>query len=72
MPKVRECRVKLTDLTGMTWGWVIAMVGIQCVACSMAELCSSMPTSGGLYYTSAVLAPAGWGPFASWMTGNVA
>lgn len=55
----------------MTWGWVIAMVGIQCVACSMAELCSSMPTSGGLYYTSAVLAPAGWGPFASWMTGNV-
>ncbi|KAF2270544.1 amino acid permease [Lojkania enalia] len=54
---------------GMTWGWLVAMVGIQCVAMSMAELCSSMPTSGGLYYASAVLAPPGWGPFAAWITG---
>lgn len=45
---------------GMTWGWLIAMVGIQSVASSMAELCSSMPTSGGLYYAAAVLAPPGW------------
>ncbi|KAF2132907.1 amino acid transporter [Dothidotthia symphoricarpi CBS 119687] len=54
---------------GMTWGWLIAMIGIQSVACSMAEICSSMPTSGGLYYASAVLAPPGWGPFAAWITG---
>ncbi|KAF2636634.1 amino acid transporter [Massarina eburnea CBS 473.64] len=54
---------------GMTWGWIVAMIGIQCVAMSMAELCSSMPTSGGLYYASAVLAPPGWGPFAAWITG---
>ncbi|KAI7343940.1 amino acid transporter [Hortaea werneckii] len=54
---------------GMTWGWLVAMVGIQAVAASMAELCSSMPTSGGLYYASAVLAPEGWGPFAAWVTG---
>jgi amino acid transporter len=54
---------------GMVWGWLIAMVFIQCVAMSMAELCSSMPTSGGLYYASAVLAPPGWGPLASWLTG---
>ncbi|KAF1944086.1 amino acid transporter [Clathrospora elynae] len=54
---------------GMTWGWIVAMLGIQCVAMSMAELCSSMPTSGGLYYASAVLAPPGWGPFAAWLTG---
>lgn len=39
---------------GMVWGWLIAMIFIQCVAMSMAELCSSMPTSGGLYYASAV------------------
>ena len=45
------------------------MVGIQCVAMGMAELCSSMPTSGGLYYASAVLAPPGWGPLAAWVTG---
>jgi hypothetical protein len=54
---------------GMTWGWIVAMLGIQCVAMSMAELCSSMPTSGGLYYAAAVLAPPGWGPFAAWITG---
>lgn len=38
-------------------------------AFSMAELCSSMPTAGGLYYASAVLAPEGWGPIASWFVG---
>ncbi|KAG0141658.1 hypothetical protein CROQUDRAFT_663555 [Cronartium quercuum f. sp. fusiforme G11] len=54
---------------GMIWGWLIAMVPIQCVAASMAELCSAMPTSGGLYYASAVLAPEGYGPIASWLTG---
>jgi len=54
---------------GMTWGWLVAMVGIQSVASSMAELCSSMPTSGGLYYAAAVLAPPGWGPLAAWITG---
>ncbi|EFW15954.1 hypothetical protein D8B26_004256 [Coccidioides posadasii str. Silveira] len=54
---------------GMVWGWIIAMIFIQCVAMGMAELCSSMPTSGGLYYAAAVLAPDGWGPFAAWVTG---
>lgn len=54
---------------GMTWGWLVAMIGIQSVASSMAELCSSMPTSGGLYYAAAVLAPPGWGPLAAWITG---
>ena len=28
-----------------------------------------MPTSGGLYYASAVLAPPGHGPLAAWLTG---
>ena len=51
----------------MVWGWLIAMTFIQCVAMSMAELCSSMPTSGGLYYASAVLAPPGYGPLAACM-----
>ncbi|KAA8567679.1 hypothetical protein EYC84_008152 [Monilinia fructicola] len=54
---------------GMVWGWLISWFFIQCVAMGMAELCSSMPTSGGLYYAAAVLAPPGWGPFASWITG---
>ncbi|RDL41472.1 Amino acid transporter [Venustampulla echinocandica] len=54
---------------GMIWGWLISWAFIQCVAMGMAELCSSMPTSGGLYYVAAVLAPPGWGPFAAWITG---
>lgn len=53
----------------MTWGFILAMVGIQCVAMGMAEICSAMPTSGGLYYAAAVLAPPGWGPLAAWITG---
>ncbi|CAK7274713.1 GABA/polyamine transporter [Sporothrix epigloea] len=54
---------------GMVWGWLIAMVFIQCIAMGMAELCSAMPTSGGLYYAAAVLAPPKYGPFAAWITG---
>ena len=52
---------------GSVWGWVIAGILIQFVAFAMAELCSSMPTAGGLYYASAVLAPEGWGPLCSWV-----
>lgn len=54
---------------GMVWGWLIAMIPIQCIAMSMAELCSAMPTSGGLYYAAMVLAPNGFGPLAAWLTG---
>ncbi|KAK9318944.1 amino acid transporter [Lipomyces orientalis] len=54
---------------GAIWGWIVAGFFIQFVVLSMAELCSSMPTAGGLYYASAVLAPEGWGPFCSWITG---
>ncbi|KAG0651842.1 putative amino-acid permease [Hyphodiscus hymeniophilus] len=54
---------------GSVWGWIVAAVMIQSVVFGMAELCSSMPTAGGLYYASAVLAPDGWGPFASWCVG---
>ena len=35
----------------------------------MAELASSMPTSGGLYYAAAVLAGPKYGPLAAWITG---
>ncbi|KAI0749049.1 amino acid transporter [Fomes fomentarius] len=36
---------------------------------SLAELTSAMPTSAGLYYFSAKLAPPRWAPLASWITG---
>ncbi|KAI1617406.1 amino acid transporter-like protein [Exophiala viscosa] len=54
---------------GAAWGWLASSICIQATAFSMAELCSSMPTAGGLYYASAVLAPEGWGPLASWFVG---
>jgi amino acid transporter len=45
----------------MTLGWFVAG------AFTMAEICSTFPTSGGLYYWSARLSGHRWAPFASWM-----
>ncbi|KAK7269812.1 hypothetical protein RIF29_22564 [Crotalaria pallida] len=53
----------------MVYGWFVACVFTMTVALSMAEICSSYPTSGGLYYWSAKLAGPSWAPFASWITG---
>ncbi|KAF7551930.1 hypothetical protein G7Z17_g4678 [Cylindrodendrum hubeiense] len=52
-----------------TWGWILSVIFVLCVAMSMAELASSMPTSGGLYYAAAVLAGPKYGPLAAWITG---
>lgn len=54
---------------GMVWGWLIPCFFVMTVALSMAELASSMPTSAGLYYFSAKLAPPKWAALASWITG---
>ncbi|KAK9676264.1 hypothetical protein RND81_11G065100 [Saponaria officinalis] len=53
----------------MVYGWFIAGLFTMFVGSSMAEICSSYPTSGGLYYWSAMLAGPSWAPFASWITG---
>ncbi|XP_061356532.1 amino-acid permease BAT1 homolog [Gastrolobium bilobum] len=53
----------------LQYGWFVASAFTMLVALSMAEICSSYPTSGGLYYWSAKLAGPGWSPFASWITG---
>uniref|UniRef100_A0A2P2KQG7 Amino-acid permease BAT1 homolog n=1 Tax=Rhizophora mucronata TaxID=61149 RepID=A0A2P2KQG7_RHIMU len=53
----------------MTYGWLVASGFTMFVGLSMAEICSSYPTSGGLYYWSAKLAGSQWAPFASWITG---
>ncbi|KAI0053723.1 amino acid transporter [Auriscalpium vulgare] len=54
---------------GMVFGWLIPCFFVLCVAASVAELTSAMPTSAGLYYFSAKLAPEGYSPLASWITG---
>ena len=50
----------------IVWGWPIVGIFTLLVGLSMAEVCSSFPTAGGLYYWSAKLArsngPAGPGP----------
>ncbi|XP_071926831.1 amino-acid permease BAT1 homolog isoform X4 [Coffea arabica] len=53
----------------LVYGWIIAGCFTMVVGLSMAEICSSYPTSGGLYYWSAKLAGPSWAPFASWITG---
>ncbi|PON87004.1 Amino acid permease subfamily [Trema orientale] len=53
----------------LIYGWFMACSFSMLVALSMAEICSSYPTSGGLYYWSAKLAGPKWAPFASWITG---
>ncbi|KAF8069210.1 APC amino acid permease [Lyophyllum atratum] len=54
---------------GMVLGWLIPSIFVMPVALSMAELASSMPTSAGLYYFSAKMAPPKYAPLASWITG---
>jgi amino acid transporter len=51
------------------YGWPLVGIMVTFVALAMAEVCSSFPTAGGLYYWSAKLAPGKSGPAWSWMTG---
>lgn len=53
----------------LVYGWFVVGAFTMCIGCSMAEICSSYPTSGGLYYWSAKLAGPNWAPLASWLTG---
>ena len=52
----------------MTWGWPFVGIMTLFVGLAMAEVCSSYPTAGGLYYWSAKLARKN-GPAWSWFTG---
>ena len=52
----------------IVWGWPLVGVMTLFVGLAMAEVCSSYPTAGGLYYWAAKLAPAN-GAAWSWFTG---
>ena len=41
----------------IVWGWPIVGIMTLFVGLAMAEVCSSFPTAGGLYYWAAKLAP---------------
>src|SRR5579863_5057422 len=53
----------------IVWGWPFVGIMTLMVGLSMAEVCSSFPTAGGLYYWSAKLAKrnsAAWSWFTGW------
>jgi amino acid permease (GABA permease) len=53
----------------ITIGWPLVGIMVTMVALAMAEVCSSYPTAGGLYYWSAKLAkrnPGAWSWFTGW------
>src|ERR1700735_558689 len=52
----------------IVWGWPIVGIMTLFVGLSMAEVCSSFPTAGGLYYWSAKLV-RGKGPARAWVLG---
>jgi amino acid permease (GABA permease) len=52
----------------IVWGWPFVGIMTLLVGLAMAEVCSSFPTAGGLYYWAAKLAPR-HGPAWSWFTG---
>ena len=52
----------------IVWGWPFVGLMTLIVGLAMAEVCSSFPTAGGLYYWSAKLAPSN-GAMWSWFTG---
>ncbi|CAD6506263.1 BgTH12-07190 [Blumeria graminis f. sp. triticale] len=54
---------------GVVWCWLISGAGCMCLACSVAELVSAYPTSGGLYFAISRLAPVPRIPLLSWITG---
>ncbi|KAF8334150.1 APC amino acid permease [Cantharellus anzutake] len=53
----------------MVWGWVVVAFFTMIVGLAMAEVCSSIPTSGGPYFWSSRVAKGRYSAFAAWMTG---
>lgn len=47
--------------------WIISIIGVTCVAYSMAEVASAFPTSSGTPYAVSQLAPKKWAPFLTWI-----
>ncbi|KAL3676063.1 hypothetical protein R1sor_026011 [Riccia sorocarpa] len=56
-----------TGPVGLVWGWVIVSFFTWFVGLAMAEICSSFPTTGSLYFWAAHLAGPRYGPLASWV-----
>src|SRR6185295_14667394 len=57
----------------MAFGWPLVTLFTLAVVASMAELASSLPTSGAMYHWASELGGKGWGWFTAWFNiiGNV-
>src|SRR5204862_113584 len=53
----------------MSVGWIVVSFFTMFVGLGMAEIVSAIPSAGGPYFWSAILAPKKHAPFASWVTG---
>lgn len=52
----------------IVWGWPLVVTMTLSVALPMAEICSSLPSSGGVYYWAGVMGGKN-GPLYAWITG---
>lgn len=50
-----------------TVGWPVVSIFTLCIAASMAEIASSYPTAGGLYFWASKLGGVGWGWATAWL-----
>ncbi|KAG0212189.1 hypothetical protein BGX28_006735 [Mortierella sp. GBA30] len=48
------------------WGWLLVAFFVMFIGLGMAEICSTFPTAGGLYFWTAKLGGPKWGPMFSW------
>ncbi|KAF8874578.1 amino acid/polyamine transporter I [Gymnopilus junonius] len=53
----------------MVWGWTVCCFFFMAIACSLAELASAAPTSGGLYYWSFKFSSEKYRRILSWTVG---
>ena len=58
----------------ITWGWLIVGAFCTIVALAMAEIASTYPTAGGLYFWASRLGTPRWGWFTGWfnLVGQIA
>ncbi|KAJ7142136.1 APC amino acid permease [Mycena crocata] len=54
---------------GMVWGWAVCVVFLTFIALALAELASSAPTSGGLYYWTYTYSTPKWRRLLCWIVG---
>lgn len=57
-------------MVSFVWGWLISGFFVLLIGCSMSELASAIPTSGGLYYYTYYYAPKRFKSLLSFLIGN--